>query len=348
MLGNLLRPWLLARLVASGTGAVLAIVVVVLAVQLLRAPSLQRTAEGQQVLDRRAELIAALTRAASWSAIVSLIVGVLGSDRLHGSLRGAMCAYGVLEATPYGFRSLVVSLVAAIAGIAWLALRRAGAELRRPVLAQAELMSAAALAPLFLADFVLSTLHATSLDFREVASCCSTGLEGARAVVESGGGPRTAFVATFFAASALAAVGGVLSLRAPTSMAAPATSALGIVALLAAPIAIATWVAPHVYGTPNHLCPFCLLHGDDGAAIGLGWPLYVALFVAVARSLSAGIGWGAARAASEVAGAEPERLAPSIAGDGMGAAVAWLVVLALAIAPWAFFAMESGGASLFG
>ncbi len=343
MLGNLLRPWLLARLVTSGTGAVLAVVVVVLAVRLLRAPALARSSEGQLLLDRRAELIGTLTAVAAWCAIGSLAVAVVGADRMHGSLRGAMCAYGVLEATSYGFRSLFVALAAALGASAWLALHRAGLALKRPVLTQLELFCAAALAPLFAADFVLSTAHALALDFREVASCCSSGLEATREVLGHDGGPRMAFVASFFGFGALALIAAIVQLRKSSDHGARAVALFSALSLVAAPLAIVTWVAPHAYGTPNHLCPFCLLHGDE--ALGIGWLLYVALFVAVSRGLAVGITRFVRRAATDPE-ANAEVLDVLGARLARGAAIAWLVALVLAAAPWALFTMQSG-ASLF-
>lgn len=345
MLGNLLRPWLLARLMTSGTGAVLAIIVVVLAVRLLRSPALARSSEGQLLLDRRAELIGTLTAVAAWCAMGSLAVAVIGADRMHGSLRGAMCAYGVLEATSFGFRSLFVALAAALGASAWLALHRAELTLKRPVLTQLKLLSAAALAPLFLGDFVLSTLHATALDFREVASCCSSGLEATREVLGHDGGPRLLFVIAFFGCGLGAMIAALVQLRTASALGARLVALFSGLSLLAAPLAIVTWIAPHAYGTPNHLCPFCLLHGDE--ALGIGWPLYLALFVAVSRGLAVGITRFVQRAATD-----PEANAAGLDALGTklarGTAIAWLVTLVLAAAPWALFTMQSGGASLFG
>lgn len=345
MLGNLLRPWLLARLMTSGTGAVLAVVVVVLAVRLLRAPALARSSEGQLHLDRRAELIGTLTAVAAWSAVASLAIAVIGADRMHGSLRGAMCAYGVLEATDYGFRSLFVALAAALGASAWLALHRAELTLKRPVLTQLKLLSAAALAPLFVGDFVLSSAHALALDFREVASCCSSGLETAREVLGHDGGPRLVFVIAFFGFGLAAMTCALMQLRTATALGTRMVALFSGLALLAAPLAIVTWIAPHAYGTPNHLCPFCLLHGDE--AMGIGWPLYIGLFVAVSRGLAVGITRFVQRAATN-----PEADASALDALGTklarGTAIAWLVTLVLAAAPWALFTLESGGASLFG
>lgn len=339
MLGNLLRPWLLARLVTSGAAAALALVVIVTALRLYQARALGRSPEGKVVLDRRAELLASLTGAQAALSIASFAVAVIGADRLHGTMRGAMCAYGVLSATPWGFRSLLVALAAALAGAAWLSLHRAESKLPEPTLTSEKLLTAAAMAPLALADLVLSTLHALALDFREVASCCASGIESARVVLGESGGPRLGLVGLFFAAGLGAALLAAINARSPRAPVARAVTVLTLVGAVAAPLAIATWVAPHAYGTPNHLCPFCLLRPGEG--MGLGYPLYAALFVAVARGLSVGItAWVQGRSQATVLG-------PVLARASAGASIAWAVTLLLSLAPWALFTFTTGG-SLFG
>ena len=339
MLGNLLRPWLLARLVTSGAAAALALIVVVTALRLYRTRALARSPEGSVVIDRRAELLAGLTSAESVLSILSLVVAAIGAERLHGTMRGAMCAYGVLAATPWGLRGLLVAAGAAIAGAVWLSLHRAESVLPEPALGAEKLLAAAAMAPLALADFGLSTLHALALDFREVASCCASGLEEARTFVGEDGEPRTVAMMILFGAGLSASLLAAWNARAPSVARARAVVALTLGAASAAPLAITTWVAPHVYGTPNHLCPFCLLRWGEG--MGLGWPLYAALFVAVTRDSAVGVtAWVARRTGSPL-------LDPIVRRTSMGAAIAWVVTLALAVGPWILYRLGTG-AALFG
>lgn len=343
MLGNLLRPWLLARFVTSGAAAVLAAYVLVMALRLVQAQALAQSAEGRGVIDRRAELLASLTRVQSGLSILSLVLAVVGADRLHDTMRGAMCAWGVLAATPWGFRSLFVAFGAALAGTAWLALHGVESRLPTPVLTREKLMGAVAMAPLCIADVVLSTMHALALDFREVASCCASGLESAREVLGETGGPRLVFVALFFAAGLGAAVSAAMNARRGRSSLSAVTTVFTVIGALAAPLAITTWVAPHAYGTPNHLCPFCLLHADEG--LGLGYPLYVALWIAIARGVSVGItAWVDRRRGP--APPDPD-LTAALTRTSAGAAVAWMVTLLLSAAPWAWHTATTG-TSLFG
>jgi hypothetical protein len=165
-------------------------------------------------------------------------------------------------------------------------------------------------------------------------------------VLGASGGPRLGLLMAFLIAGGGAAITAAINTRGPRPRLGQAASVLSVLALLAAPLAIVSWVAPHAYGTPNHLCPFCLLHGDE--AMGLGWPLYVALFVAVSRGISIAITGYVQRAASGVEGAEPERLTAVVIRASVGAAIAWVVTLLLSLAPWAVFTLLGDGASLFG
>lgn len=341
MLGNLFRPWLLARLSATTVTAVVAVIAALVAIDVLRASRLGASSEGQLVVERRAELVSTLFGVGALASIVSLALAVVGADRLASSIRGAMCAYGVLEATPDGMRSLAVSAITALGCAAWLSLHRLGLALKTPKLLRLELTLALGLLPLALLDLTLALRHTLALDFRVVASCCSSGLEDVRAAVEvESGGPRTLATALFFGAGLMSIALFVVAWRRPTALAATATAVLGLgTAALALP-AITWWVAPHVYESPAHLCPFCLLHADAGF---IGYPLGALVFLAAAR----GAGLGAFALLSRRS-AEHAALAPEAARLARSGALAWAALLTLCALPWAQFAWRTGGASLFG
>lgn len=341
MLGNLFRPWLLARLSATTVTALVAVLAAIVAIDVLRSFRLGASTEGQLVLERRAELVSTLFSVGALASIVSLALAVVGADRLAGSIRGAMCAYGVLDATPDGMRSLAVSAVTALGCAAWLSLHRLGLALRAPTLLRFELTLALGLLPLALLDLTLALRHTLALDFRVVASCCSSGLEDLRAAAEGhAGGPRTLATALFFGAGLLSVALFVLAARRASLLRASATAVLGLGAAALALPAITWWVAPHVYGSPAHLCPFCLLHAEAGF---VGYPLAALLFLGAARAAGLGAFALLARRTDETAALAPE--ARRLARHG---ALAWAALLALCAMPWAHYAWRSGGASLFG
>lgn len=341
MLGNLLRPWLLARLSATTVTAVVAVLAALVAIDVLRAARLGSSSEGRLVIERRAELVSTLFSVGAVASIVSLALGVVGADRTSASIRGAMCAYGVLEATPYGLRSLAVSAVTALGCASWLALHRLGLTLRSSALVRTELMLALGLLPLALLDLGLTAAHTLALDFRVVASCCSSGLEDVRVALDaSDGGPRTLVTALFFGGGAVALGLSLVAARRPSPRLGLTTALVALAASLVALPAITWWVAPHVYGSPAHLCPFCLLRAD---AFYVGYPLAALLFVAAARGTGL-----AAFAYLSRRSEEREALGPEAQRIARGSAIAWAALLFLSALPWAHFAATSGGASLFG
>jgi hypothetical protein len=340
--GNLLHPLLLLRAIAALAAAALALHGVRVAAQVLRRWRVGSTSEGQLALERRAELGATLVAGTFLATGAGLVLSVLAADRLAPSIRGAMCAYGVLDATPYGFLSLGTSALAAVGCGLWLTLHRLDLATPLTRLTRRKFVALLALAPLVLADGAAQLAHIGALDLGVVASCCSSSLDAVAPATAGhvAAGPRE-LAGVVAATSALAAIGAALGARRrPHGALALAAAGLSLVAAAAAAPAVLWWVAPHAYESPHHLCPFCLLRSD---ALGLGWPLFAALFFGLL--CGAALGLVATQRAASGAPAEADALARRLAGR---AALAWTVALALGLAPIARYWLVTGGASLFG
>lgn len=341
MFENLFRPWILARLVPSLVAAILALVAAETALRVLSLKSAPRTSEGALAIERRAELVATLFSVAGGATILGLAIDVVGAQRLRASVRGAMCAYGVLAESPWGFRSLAISVVASLACAVWVSLHRLDLALRAPELSRTKFALVLVVAPLVLLDLGAATSFALDLDFRMVASCCSTGLEGARELVTgAGGGARTTAFALFVAASLGAIVVSLVARRSAGPRLAFVAGVLASIAALASVPAVLGYVAPHAYESPEHLCPFCLLDAEGGY---IGWPLYAALFAGTALGLAALVSAVMMRRVEE-----KDAIARTLRTTLLRTAVAWSIALALAVYPAVRFAVVTGGASLFG
>ena len=118
--------------------------------------------------------------------------------------------------------------------------------------------------------------------------------------------------------------------------------ASGCATLVALPFALAAAVlevAPHAFELPRHVCPFCLLRPS---VLGIGYPLFGAILLAVTWGLGTGVGalfvsTDSSRAA--LATFASERLRRQ--------AIAWILACVVAAVPIARYAWVSGGASLF-
>ena len=115
MIQNLAQPWLFARFVLGASEAVLALGVLFVALRMLAAGGGgARSSEAHLRSEKQVELVSTLFSLAALFAWADLFLAALSGDRLAGSIRGAMCAWGVLHSTPWGFRSLEMAFVAAL------------------------------------------------------------------------------------------------------------------------------------------------------------------------------------------------------------------------------------------
>jgi hypothetical protein len=339
-MSNLLEPWVLLRIVAGVVTTFLFAWGARTALKVLRHFDVAEATEGQLALERQVELSSTFVRVGALVQVASLLLTVLAADRLSHAVRGAMCAYGVFAANESGFPSLFLTIgVAVVAGVlaqlyAFDA-RVRGMDLVRP-LAYATL----AVAPLAAGDLYLSMRFLLKLDLSVVASCCSVQLDAATANGSGyARGPRE--LATLLASvGALAAIAVALfASRRPTAPRVVAAGALALVTLPLAAAACVLEVAPHAFEVPQHVCPFCLLKAD---VLGLGYPLFGAIFLAAV--------WGAGAAVAAILARGPAASAafgPFAKSRLVREAVAWSVALALGAAPIVRYAIVAGGASLF-
>lgn len=338
----LTQPFVLARLLAGLASSLLLLAAVRSAVRVLRRWRVASLNEGQITLERRAELVASIVQTALGIQMIGLGATVLMADRLSHSIRGAMCAYGVFASTRSGFAALAASAAAFCACGLWLVLHRFDLLCAQPALTRRKFVALLFVAPFVWLDLLETARFALQLDLGVVSSCCSTSLDQAEAIfgaTDPGAGRMLLGLAG--GGAVVTAIAASLWTRGSPGAAAAWVAALAsLFAALAMLPAIVFVVAPYAYETPNHLCPFCLLHAD---VLGFGWPLFAAM--------GAGTVLGLGLVVVEVnrrASGEPEQALALQRRLATGAAVAWAIVLALALAPIVRWVVITGGAPLFG
>lgn len=346
MFENLLHPTLLARVLAGLAALGVTLVAAAVGVRVLRASSGEHSdadahSEARIALERRAELAATLVQAAMIFQLLNVVLSVAAADRLSASVVGAMCAYGVLDLGASGFVMLGVSVLSALACALWLALHRYDLALPEATLTRAKFAALVALAPLLLLDLVLTIRFALSLDLSVVASCCASQLDPAVAATL---GAHVSLPAVSFGVAvgaALASIAIALALQHREGPALPRLLAMTTLLAVGASVpAVMGFVAPHVYGSPQHTCPFCLLHAD---VWGIGWPLFAALFASLALGLVPTLIQGLSRASAERDHART--LQRDAARFGLYAMVAAVL---LQVLPVVRYLVVSGGVSVFG
>lgn len=337
---NLLEPWVALRIVAGLVSTLLLLRASYTGTQVLRHFRLSRATEGQLLLERRLDLSATFVRVGAVVQIACVAFTALAAERLSHGIRGAMCGYGVFQASEWGFRSLVADVALGLVAGLFSQLFAFDARVKTFELAKPLAVAMVGLGPLALASFALSLKFFTDLDLTVVASCCSVTLDAGAGVADAHAfGPRVpTTIAALVAVGAALAVG-TLAAKRPER---PRVLLAGALSLAAFPFAVAAVmleVAPHAFEVPQHVCPFCLLKTD---VLGLGYPLFGAMFLATIWGGGAALGSLFARGA-----AAREAFGPFAKKKLSRAGIAWAVVLLLAAAPVLRYAVVSNFTPLF-
>jgi hypothetical protein len=337
---NLLEPWVLLRLLAGLIAFGLFARGALTAQKVLRHFDVARATEGQLALEKRLELALTFARVGAVVQVLALALGVLAADRMTHAVRGAMCAFGVFSAHPWGFRSLATTAFVALASGIVSQLFAFDGRVRSLDLTRPVAIATCLMAPLSLFDFAATAKFLLELDLSVVASCCSVQLDPvAGAATAHADGPRVLFTIAAVLGAVLAAATALVAARAPSRSRVLFAGIVSACALPPAFAAIVLEVAPYAFEVPTHRCPFCLLKTD---VFAFGYPLFAALFLAV--SWAGGACLSALLARSTAA---------TVALGGFArrrlrlAALAWACALVLGAIPVVRFAIVTGGASLF-
>ncbi|HSN54744.1 MAG TPA: hypothetical protein VLT32_08725 [Candidatus Sulfomarinibacteraceae bacterium] len=240
----------------------------------------------QLARERRSFLVEAVLTMVLGCQLASLFLFVATTEHLHGLFTGAMCAAGTLNASSFGYPTLLLKLqVFGLCGL-WVVANRATASAASTGLIRFKYLSLLPLAGGLVAENILQYRYFASLEPDIITSCCASifserasGL-GAELAAMPAAACRVAFLAglgTVLGAGALV----LLSRRSPEPYAALALP-FGVLSMAA----VVSWVGPAFYQLPNHHCPFCLLAPDHHY---VGYPLYAALAVAVVTGSGSGI-----------------------------------------------------------
>lgn len=337
---NLLEPWVALRLVAGLVSLVLLLRASYTGFLVLRHFRLARATEGQLLLERRLDLSATFVRVGAGVQIACVAFTALAAERLSHGIRGAMCGYGVFQASPWGFRALVADVLLALVAGLFAQLFAFDQKVRSFDLAKPLAIAMLTLGPLALVSFGLSVKFFTDLDLTVVASCCSVTLDAGAGVGSlEAVGPRVPTTIAALCAVLAAVVVGALAARRPERPRVVLAGALSLAAFPLALGAVMLEVAPHAFEVPQHVCPFCLLKSD---VLGLGYPLFGAMFLAATWGGGAALGSFFARG-NEAKAAFGPYASQALRRSGF----AWGLVFLLAAAPVLRYAVITGFTPLF-
>lgn len=280
------QPPVFALVLSAGLGAVMTTWAGVFALSLLRHWDLASGARRQLELERRTYLVSTVIALLLAMQGVSLALFVFQADRTAPLLVGAMCAFGVFNASVYGFPALFMKIALFFGASLWLAMHHADIRARDYPLIRRKYLWLLALVPLALLDAELTVSFFMDLKADTLTSCCGStftpdkpGLSAEAAALA----PATALWAMFIG---LAITVMAAALAARVTILAIGYGAISLAFFALALVAVVSAVSIYVYEHPHHHCPFCLLKAEYGY---FGFALYAPLFVGAAAGLASGV-----------------------------------------------------------
>ncbi|MBI5263514.1 MAG: hypothetical protein HY852_17020 [Bradyrhizobium sp.] len=280
------HPPVLALVLASTLSALVMVPTFVFALRLLARWDPSSGNEEQLKLEKTTYLVSTLVAFVAVVELASLAAFAFNADRMAVLFVGAMCAVGTLNASSYGFPTLVAKIAVFFAAFVWLVLDRTDNKGRDYPFILQKYWGILLLALLVVLDAALQLAYFLDLKASTITSCCGKlfGDAGLGAGAELAGiEPRLALVLLF----------GGLAITIALSFGTARSRLMGRLLGLASPamfaIAIAgviSVISVHVYEQPHHHCPFCLLKREYGF---FGFLLYIPLFAATGSGMAAGL-----------------------------------------------------------
>ncbi len=342
MFAHLASTWILSRILLGFAASAIAAIGAFGALTILRAyraegPSDERTL----LLERRSELVSTALQLALGLQLAAALMTVVVSDRLAPSIRGAMCAFGVVGSNVWGARALGTSLVAASVCVAWLTTYRVDTRLRRGSLVRTLSWGALAATCAVFADAIASANYLLRLDLGVVATCCTVFVDAAHgsATDLADGHGRLREIGMAAVATVAGIVASIALARRASAGRGLLAGAIGLVGAALSLRAVVDVVAPYAYERPSHRCAYCLLRGEGGAA-------GVLLLVGLAIAFLCGV---AALAVVPLLRREGARNATLSVLSKLGrtSALAWILVAVAGAWPILHYRVVSGTFDLF-
>ena len=244
------------------------------------------TGEKQLQLERKTYLVSSIVGHMLVIELVSLFLFIAVANQLHTFFTGAMCAAGVLNASPFGYATLGLKTASFVACGVWLVINHVDARGRDYPLIRFKYAFLLGICLLLVAETVVQSRFLLGLDPQVITSCCGTLFNERVRQVAAGMAhlPAVTTAEIFYAGMLLTLAAGI-----HCGLTGRHDWLYGLLSVAVFPLSLAALISYfglYVYELPTHHCPFCMLQKEYHF---VGYFLYLFLLVGAIAGASAGI-----------------------------------------------------------
>ncbi|MDY0117439.1 MAG: hypothetical protein RBR59_07685 [Sulfurimonadaceae bacterium] len=274
-------PEVLTLMILNILFGVFGLIAFVLSVQIVKGWESGASTKLQYKLEKQNFLNATLIKYIFWLKIPLFLFFVFTIDKLSDIITGAMCAAGIVDATPYGIYLFIIKLLTLYLFGLWLVLHYRDTNEEIPPFIKTKYILFITLFPFLILEIVLEILMFSGLDTSKILSCCGTLYSNATGSYIS----NLFFIATpllltlFYGNFLLLAFFYWLKNRYLYALS-------GAVFVVVALMSLIVFFGTYIYELPTHHCPFCFLQKEY---FYVGYLIYALLFLGSFYALITGV-----------------------------------------------------------
>jgi len=268
---SLTTPDVIALLILDVLFVFFAIIAFFLSIRIVKSWDLDSTSSLQYSLEKQSYLVATVIKYLFFLKLPLFIYFVFTLDLIANLIPGAMCAAGVVNATPYGFYLFIIKIINLYLFGIWLALHHYDVQHPSYPYSKQKFVFFIFIFFLFMAEIILEVMMFSAIDPHVIVSCCGTLF----CAIETS--PVSSFLvlpdwlilSIFYTSFMLLLIFYYLRYIVAFALA-------NILYLATALISLIAFFSTYVYELPTHNCPFCLLQSDY---YFIGYLFYSSLFL---------------------------------------------------------------------
>ncbi len=166
--------WVIAQLLGVSIVVLISLYALYQGLLILKDWDFNRRDERQFELERKTYLVSTLMQYALAFQLLSLIVFIATAEYLHSFIKGAMCAFGSLNANIYGFRSFWVKIGAVFIYSSWILINHIDTSREDYPLVRIKYALLLPVVLVVLADAYLELKYFLGINPQVITSCCSS------------------------------------------------------------------------------------------------------------------------------------------------------------------------------